>query len=128
MCDHTVEHIRALRAYAVDKKFSFPPGFKRFSCLRLRKAYNGIGAEWMPKILRRMLTWFLTDLEAAALLHDFEFIYAPKTAWNFIVANVRFVYNAARSRHPLSGLAAGILLMLFGYRAWKEGCVKNGAS
>jgi len=128
MCDHTIEHIRALRAYAIDRKFSFPPGFKRFSCLRLRKAYNGIGADWMPEIIRTLLTWFLNDLEAAALLHDFEFIYAPKTVWNFCVANLRFVYNAAKSRHPFSGFAAGTILMITGYPAWKNGGKRRGTS
>ena len=128
MCDHTVEHIRALRAYAIDRKFSFPPKFRRFSSLRLRKAYNGIGAEWMPRFFRQILTFFLPGLEAAALLHDFEFIYARKTVWNFCVANLRFVYNAARSRRFLSGLAAGTILMLTGYPAWKRGGGKDGTS
>ena len=106
---------------AIALKFSFPPSFKGYSSRRLVKLYNGIGAEWMPKALRDLVTYICDRLEAAALLHDFEYTRKKKSYWRFTVANVRLAYNAARSRRPFLGIAAAILCQLFGWGAYKAG-------
>ena len=116
-----IEYIKYLRQMAIALKFSFPPSFKGYSSRRLVKLYNGIGAEWMPKALRDLVTYICDRLEAAALLHDFEYTRKKKSYWRFTVANVRLAYNAARSRRPFLGIAAAILCQLFGWGAYKAG-------
>ena len=116
-----VEHIKYIRQKAIALKFSFPPTFKRYSSKRLVKLYNGIGAEWMPKWFRGFVTYIFYRLEAAALLHDFEFTRKKKSYWRFTVANLRLAYNAARSRRPLLGLGAMVICQIFGWYAYKNG-------
>ena len=125
-----IEYIRYLRQTAIALKFSFPPNFKRYNSQRLLKCFNGIGAEWMPQKLRDIMTDLFFSLQAAALLHDFEYTHGKKTYWRFIVANVRFAYNACRSRRPVAGLSGAILCQLFGWHAYKNGkeVLSNGAS
>ena len=116
-----IEYIRYLRQTAIALKFSFPPGFKRYNSQRLLRCYNGIGAEWMPDWMRKAVTYICDRLEAAALIHDFEYTHGKKSYWRFTVANVRFAYNACRSRRPVAGLSGAILCQLFGWPAYKNG-------
>lgn len=116
-----IEYIKYLRQMAIALKFSFPPTFKSYSSKRLVKLYNGIGAEWMPKWFRNFVTYICDRLEAAALMHDFEYTRKKKSYWRFTVANVRLAYNAAKSRRLFLGIAAAILCQLFGWWAYKAG-------
>ena len=116
-----IEYIRYLRQTAVALKFSFPPNFKRYNSKRLLRCYNGVGAEWMPDWLLKIVTFLCDRLEAPALLHDFEFVHGKKSYWRFTVANVRLAYNAAKSRRMLLGIAAAIICQLFGWYAYKNG-------
>lgn len=116
-----IDYIKYLRAEAVAKKFSIPPNFKRTNSARMVKLYNGIGAEWMPKWLVKLTTEIFDRLEATALVHDFEYSVGAKTYWRFTVANVRFAYNAAKSRRPILGMIGAIICQLFGWWAFKNG-------
>ena len=120
-----IEYIKHLRQMAIALKFSFPPTFKGYSSKRLVKLYNGVGAEWMPRMFRNVVTWIVRLLcdkaEAAVLIHDFEYTRKKKSYWRFTVANVRLAYNAAKSRRPFLGIAAAILCQLFGWGAYKAG-------
>lgn len=116
-----IEYIRYLRQTAIALKFSFPPNFKRYNSKRLLRCYNGVGAEWMPDWLLKVVTFLCDRLEAPALLHDFEFVHGKKSYWRFTVANVRLAYNAAKSRRILLGIAAAIICQLFGWYAYKNG-------
>ena len=118
---YSVEHIKYLRQKAIALNFSFPANFKRYSSKRLVSIYNGIGAEWMPEFLRKITSFIFDRLEAAALLHDFEYTRQKKSYWHFTVANLRFAYNAAKSRQLLAGVAGALLCQLFGWRAYKTG-------
>ena len=125
-----IEYIKYLRQKAIALKFSFPPNFKRYNSKRLLRCYNGIGAEWMPKWFRNFVTYICDELEAAALLHDFEYTHGPKSYWRFTVANVRLAYNAARSRRLLLGIGAMIVCQSFGWYAYKNGkeLLSNGTA
>lgn len=121
MCEYDYLHIKMLKTIAVAKHFSFPAGFKKCSFARLQRLYNGIGAEWMAKWLRKTITWLLTDIEAAALVHDFEWSMAKKSFWKFLVSNLRLWYNAAKLRRFFCGGGASILCTFFGYKAYLDG-------
>lgn len=116
-----VDYIKYLRAEAVAKGFSFPAKFKKTNSGKMAKLYNGIGAEWMPKLLVRIITYICDRLEAPALVHDFEYSMKPKTYWRFTVANVRFAYNSAKCRRPVLGIAGAVICQLFGWWAFKNG-------
>ena len=116
-----IKHIEHLRKIAAERKFSFPPGFKRCSSEKLLQYYNGIGAEWMPAPTRKILSFLFKNLQAPALLHDFEFSRTRKSFLHFTCANIRLAYNGYRNFAPLSGAAAMLLCQLFGRKAYLAG-------
>jgi hypothetical protein len=116
-----MKHIRNLKKYILEKNFSLPEGFLSKSNLELRDAYNGIGAEWMPSLLRRLITKLFGYMEPAALVHDIDFLNPVKSFKNFTIANLRLIYNSAKCKHLFSGLVAGIICQFFGWSAWIEG-------
>lgn len=124
MCDYSIQHIRSLKNQCIDHGFSLPKGFKRQSCKALQPMYNGIGAGWMPRIVRKLLTWLMRHLEPVALVHDFEWSLPNKSVWHFLVSNLRFAYNAVKLWYPFSGFAASSICTFFGYGAYKNGKVK----
>ena len=113
-----IEYIQYLRKQANILKFSFPANFKKSSSKRLLRCYNGIGAEWMPEHIRKFISDIFFTLQAAALIHDFEYTHGKKSYWNFTVANVRFAYNAARSHRLIIGIAGALLCQVFGWYAY----------
>lgn len=117
---YPLKHIIALRAYAYDHGFSVPLSAVVATDVQLQTVYNGIGAEWMPKFLRKFVTWLLTNLEATAMYHDWEFA-VGETFLDFLKANLRFTYNAAKSRHLIAGIVFGTVCTLFGWSAFKAG-------
>ena len=116
-----IDYIKYLKLEAVAKHFSFPPGFKRTNSARLCQLYNGIGAEWMPKWMRSLITYIADRLEAPALIHDFEYTIGKKSYWRFTVANVRLAYNSAKCKRPFLGITAAVVCQLFGWWAYKGG-------
>jgi hypothetical protein len=115
--------VKLLRAYAIERGFSMPEDFDISSIAALCSVYNGIGAEWMPKLVRRTVTKYLFYLEPAALIHDYEYYTygSVKGYWSFSLANLRLAYNACKDYRPLSGIAAFLLCQIFGWSAWQEG-------
>ena len=120
-----IGHIRYLRKTAVLLGFSVPENFRRYSSKTLLRCYNGVGAQWMPGWMRKIFTYICLHLEAAALIHDFEYTRKKKSYGHFTKANLRLAYNACRSRHPVLGAASALLCQLFGWYAYKNG---KGAS
>lgn len=116
-----LKHIKKLLKHAKERKFSFPDGFKELSIKYIAERYNGIGAEWMPPRLRKLLTQWLSMLEAEAMIHDIEYLSEDKSYWRFTVANARLAYNSWKDRDFLHGSLAAIVCQLFGWPAWKEG-------
>lgn len=116
-----IEYIDYLRAEGKAKRFNLPDDFCRTTSDKMVKLYNGIGAEWMPKWMRKLVTYICDRLEAPALVHDFEYSTNPKTFRRFTKANLRFAYNAAKCRRPILGLVGAIICQLFGWWAFKNG-------
>lgn len=127
-------YIKYLRQTAIVLKFSFPKNFKSYSSKRLIRLYNGVGAAWMPSVIRNIITWLCRLLcdkaEAAVLIHDFEFTREAKSYYKFTKANLRLAYNCFRSKRLLVGICAAIICQLFGWSAYKSGkeMLTDGAS
>ena len=119
--EYSLKHIKKLYAFAVERNFSFPPGTIEKPLKWYQRNYNGIGAEWMPRFVRRVCTWLLSPLEPVAMLHDVGFLNEDKSFWNFTKENVRLVINSAKSGFLLQGCLFGVICELFGWSAWKEG-------
>ena len=117
----SLKHIKKLYKHAKDMGFSFPDEVQVKSLAWMRRHYNGIGAEWLPRWVRKMTTFFLSPLEPAALLHDVEYLGKNKSYWRFTVANFRLFLNAAKDKYFFLGLGAALVCQLFGWSAWKEG-------
>lgn len=119
--DYSLKHIKKLYCFAVEKNFSFPDGTKDKPLKWFQRNYNGIGAEWMPRLVRKLCTFLLSPLEPAAMLHDVGFLNKNKSFWNFTKENLRFVVNAAKIGCVLQGCLFGVICEVFGWGAWKEG-------
>ena len=117
------KHIIYLVSVAKENNFSFPHGFLSKTPQWLQRHYNGIGAEWMPRVVRKKMTKLLRHMEPHSLLHDYEFLIKKKSYWNFSRANFRLAYNGFKSRHPFSGITLAVICQLFGWTAFKEGKV-----
>ena len=117
----SLKHIKYLYSFAVQRGFSFPPESEGKDFPWMRSQYNGIGAEWMPRFLRKLITKLFSRMEAAALFHDIDFLNPNKKYYNFIKANVRLAYNGIKSGCPFSALLLAVICQLFGWSAWKDG-------
>ena len=119
MC--SLKHIKRLCQYAKEHGYSFPVGWEDKTFQWMRRQYNGIGAEWMPAWLRNCVTKCFSYMEAAALIHDIEYLSENKSFWNFTKANLRLAYNGFKSHCPISGIILAAICQCFGWTAWKEG-------
>lgn len=101
-----------LREFVVENDLSRPRYFNWLSIGDLAASWNGIGADWFPKWLRRVFTTVLHRLRPLAFVHDVEFAYAPRTYWAFTTANARWAYNALLMviRDPLMLFAIRFLI------------------
>lgn len=121
MSGYSLRHIQRLLKVVKTKDLSLPDMWEGKSPQWLKRHYNGIGAEWMPRYVRRFITRALQKLEPVALIHDIEFLEEQKSYWNFTVANLRFWYNAAKLKRFFIGGACAVLCQIFGYRAYLDG-------
>lgn len=118
---YSLAHVRQLKIHCFDAGLSMPEMFRYASQEELQACYNGIGPDRWSSCFRRFTTWILTFLEASALIHDWEFTYQPKNYGAFTLANLRLAYNAAKDKHPFSGITAAVLCQLFGWKGFRKG-------
>jgi hypothetical protein len=128
----TEEDVEFLYKFCVQIKAAAPPEFWTAPFSDLKRAYNGIGPEHWPGWARKALSVLLRPFAAAALVHDFEFSREYKSRGMFNDANLRLAINIAKTavynRRPVLivyGIAAGLLCEFFGYKAYKEGRLKD---
>ncbi|UKI30465.1 MAG: hypothetical protein L6W00_21300 [Lentisphaeria bacterium] len=78
------ETVESAHAYTLDEmaelcfeveqfKLSGRSRLDRYTYAELCRLCNGIGAEWMPKIMRNLLTALSPFAEPAAVIHDVEY-------------------------------------------------------
>ena len=100
----------------------------------LARVYNGIGPERWPQRYRDFVTRMLTRYEPEAMVHDWEYIFQPKTYLAFTTANLRFGLNSiikAWHTHRRAGklfwidagcgVACAFFCQLGGWQAFKTG-------
>ncbi|MDD3885840.1 MAG: hypothetical protein PHI35_03095 [Victivallaceae bacterium] len=112
----------ALRERAAAAGCQAPDMFWRASEAALGAVYNGIGPEEWPPFLRELLSRNLNRLEPAALIHDFEYVFAKPDYIGFTAANWRLAINGIRLSTGWRGRAValllGVLCQVFGRRAF----------
>lgn len=118
---YSKKHIKKLLRIASQKKLLLPAGFTNRSHNWVQKQYNGAGAEWMPKFVRRWMTLLLQKMEAAVLVHDCEYSFVKKSYYQFTIANLRLAANGAKCGHPIAGAVCAVLCQLFGWAAYRDG-------
>lgn len=117
----TQKHIADLQAVIRLRKMIAPVDFYRASVQKLQRCYNGIGPEKWSAFFRDKVTLLLEELEAPALIHDWEWSYMPKTFKNFVMSNVRLAINSFKDKRFGVGLLAGLLCLLFGWGGYRGG-------
>lgn len=134
---YTVGEIVALRREAEQLQLCGRSKLDSYTPAELQEICNGIGADWMPEIMRELLTALSPFAEAAAMIHDVEY-FEGGNASEREAADRRFRENIVRTAkrsygwyHPLRYLAMVraecfyLLLRTFGTAAWKEREVTN---
>lgn len=121
MSTFSLRHVKKLLMDIEKFKLSVPEGFYKKSPQWLKRHYNGIGAEWMPKIVRNFTTKVLEKLEPVALIHDIDYLFEPKSYWHFTKANLRFFFNAVKMHRCFIGFTCAFLCQFFGWGAYRDG-------
>lgn len=129
---YTAREIADLVRQADDLEMEGAALLGEFTALELADIANGIGAAWMPKWSRTLVTGLHPSLEAAALIHDLQY-HAGGSADNRRIADESFLRNCRRSarnaygwwdirRYAAMRSARRFyrLLRLFGGGAWRE--------
>lgn len=68
---------------------------------QMARAYNGIGPEWFPDKLRRVISWLHSDLTPAAFIHDLRFTYSDGTYAQFVAVNLELKTNGCKIARAL---------------------------
>ena len=129
----SIEKIAALLLQIRAAKLSTPQGFSDSSAETLRKCYNGVGPDAWSSRFREFVTWLLEPFEPDALIHDWEFTFAPRTYKAFTAANWRFLCNGVRFaiyKHrfklravivqSIKAVALALLCQIFGWRGYRN--------
>ena len=132
--DHLIELLELIR----EQDLLRPPGFDRERFETLCRIYNGIGPEVWPPRYRQFVTRVLTRYEPEALIHDWEFVFQPKTYLAFTIANLRWAVNSvvkAWHTHRRAGtlfwadagggVACAFVCQLGGWQAYKSGALPD---
>ena len=108
---YTVGEIVALRREAEQLQLCGRSKLDSYTPAELQEICNGIGADWMPEIMRELLTALSPFAEAAAMIHDVEY-FEGGGASEREAADRRFRENIVRTAkrsydwyHPLRYLA-----------------------
>ena len=127
------DHVTALLELIRHQDLLRPAGFDKESLATLQLVYNGIGPERWPPRYRKFVTRVLARYEPEALIHDWEFVFQPKTYLAFTVANLRWACNsvikawhAHRGRKyfwadACGGVICALSCQLGGWQAYKSG-------
>ena len=103
--------------------------------------YNGCGAEWMPEITRKALSWLYRHYDAAVHIHDIRFELADGSAESLRKVNEEFHMNCLKLWRKRFGFFRYInpyalwelkkiktayrFLLLFSGKAWSAAFEKN---
>ena len=130
----TDDRVKELLALIRDESLLTPAGFEQERFGTLVRVYNGIGPEAWPERYRKWVTSILGRYEPEALIHDWEFVFRPKTYFSFTLANLRWACNSIiKAWHAHRrvgklfwvdagcGVACALCCQLGGWQAYKTG-------
>jgi hypothetical protein len=108
--------------YDPASKMFLPPNWGEITPEDRLAAYNGVGPDFLPEWLQRVLDtiyWWASD---PVSVHDVEYTYGSSR----IMADLRMLANCllnskGNPRRVVMSFVAYISLVLFGRRAWREG-------
>lgn len=134
--DYSIEHVMGLRSTALKRNLYAPHLFWAVPLDVLCACYNGVGPDAWSQVLRAFVTRVLDMYEEDALIHDFEFAFAPRTYGAFTLANLRFAWNATVNafycvnlitgfQHVIFGMLLALLCQLFGWRGFKHAVITS---
>ncbi len=97
------------------------------------RAYNGIGAEWLPADVREKVTEYLALFEPAALIHDCRYHVSDGSRESFNQANAEFLRNCMKlaeyrygffnwRRYRAKAVAHVLYDCVSGQGGWKAWC------
>lgn len=131
--DSIREHVTELLELIRDQDLLRPVGFEKERFETLLHVYNGIGPERWSERYRKFVTRVLSRYEPEALIHDWEFVFQPKTYLAFTLSNARWACNSViKAWHAHHGgklfwadagcgVACALLCQLGGWQAYKTG-------
>lgn len=86
--------IAELLAQAYTYDLEMPKDFLDAPTWLIEEVYNGIGPDWLPKVMRDWMTDRWSYFAPAAMIHDWEYQFAPeRTHQHFTAANERLRRN-----------------------------------
>lgn len=108
--------------YSPSKKIYLPEVWDTLTYDQIIAVYNGVGPDFFPAWIRRVLDviyWWAAD---TVMTHDVEYTYGTSK----IMADLRLLVNCiiqsnGHPRRMVMGLIAYLGVSLFGWRAWGEG-------
>lgn len=126
--------VKKLRKKCIELGFIGVDILDKYSNRELTSICNGIGADWFPKSVRKLIDWICEYLQATAFQHDIEF----EAQIGFEVANAHFLINGRKEvkakykwYNPKRYIALRrarqfyILLEYFGYPAYLQAMEKK---
>lgn len=132
-----VENTEKLMKLALRFDLAGTEVFDRFTVDEIHEIWNGIGPEWMPSILRNMISGLHPSLAPVALIHDVEWSLSSKSVEHFTATNNRFKENGKKIAFGLycwynprrymvwnQSVRFGKLCQMFGWNAYLAGKAK----
>ena len=98
-----VENTEKLMKLALQFDLAGNEVFDQFTVYEIHKIWNGIGPEWLPSILRNMVSKLHPSLEPVALIHDLQWSLSCKSVEHFTKTNDEFKENGKRIAFGLYG-------------------------
>ena len=86
--------VAELLAQAITYDLEMPADFRLAPTWKVEEVYNGIGPDWLPKVMREWMTDRWGYFAPAALIHDWEYQFPiVRDRQHFTDANERFRRN-----------------------------------
>lgn len=95
MTEHE-QHVEKLMDVAVIADLEGLEDATQLGFAGMAKAYNGIGAEWLPDSLRKKISEHLALFEPAAMIHDCRYEQSDGSRYGFNLANMEFHENCLK--------------------------------
>lgn len=93
MSQYSIKELEQARELSAELGLAGSSQFCRQPVERIRKITNGIGAEWQPEAMRRILDRRFKTLKVAAMVHDVNYHFGTGADTDFHEANHNLYVN-----------------------------------